>query len=68
MADWLVLQDRAALFHNAAPKISARTMHVDISQPSYEIITADQEVQSRCQSFMFKMEFNDTTLKDFGAA
>jgi hypothetical protein len=67
-ADWLVLQDREAFYHNAAPKLSTRIMHVDISQPSYENIKTDHEVQSRCQSFMFNMEFNDTTLKDFGAA
>jgi hypothetical protein len=67
-ADWLVLQDRESLYHNAAPKLSTRIMHVDISQPSYENIKTDHEVQSRCQSFMFNMEFTDTTLKDFGAA
>jgi hypothetical protein len=67
-ADWLILQDREALYQNAAPKISKRIMHIDVSQPSYESITTDTEVQSRCQSLMFQMEFDDTTLQNFGAA
>jgi hypothetical protein len=65
-ADWLILQDREALYNNAAPKLSTRIMSVDITQPTYETISTNCEVQFRCQTFMFNMEFNDTTLQDFG--
>jgi hypothetical protein len=65
--DWLVLQDRKALYNNQAPKLSQRIMQVDISQPTYENIKGDPEVQSRCATFMFNLEFKDMTLQDFGA-
>jgi hypothetical protein len=65
--DWIVLQDRETLYHNPAPKLTQRIMSVDISQPTYEKIKGNQEVQSRCETFMFNLEFTDTTLSDFGA-
>jgi hypothetical protein len=64
--DWLVLQDREKLYNNPAPRLTQRIMSVDISQPTYEIVK-NKEVQTRCETFMFNMEFNDTTLRHFGA-
>jgi hypothetical protein len=56
--DWLVLKERQALYHNQAPTITQRIMHVDISQPTYENVTGNQEVQSRCErTFMLNLEF-----------
>jgi hypothetical protein len=64
--DWLILHERRSLFHNPAPDISQRIMHVDISQPTYENIKGNQEeVETRCQNVMFELEFHD--LSDFGA-
>jgi hypothetical protein len=60
--DWIVLQDCETLYHNPAPKLTQRIMNVDISQPTYENIKGNQEVQSRCETFMFNLEFTDTTL------
>jgi hypothetical protein len=65
--DWFILKERQAFYHNQVPTIPQRIMHVDISQPTYEDVTGNQEVQSRCETFMFNLEFNDTTLQDFGA-
>jgi hypothetical protein len=64
--DWLVLHEQKSLSSNSAPNISQRIMHVDISKPTYENIKGDQEVQARCQNFMFDLEFHDLTLRDFG--
>jgi hypothetical protein len=65
--DWIVLQDRKALYHNPAPKLTQRIMSVDISQPTFKPIKGNQEVQFRCETFMFNLEFTDTTLSNFGA-
>jgi hypothetical protein len=34
--DWLVLGEREALYHNRAPKVTTRAMHIDITQPIYK--------------------------------
>jgi hypothetical protein len=42
-------------------------MHINITQPIYEKVRGDPDVEERCRTFMLNMEFNDSTLKDFGA-
>jgi hypothetical protein len=64
--DWLVLTEQKDSYHNPAPQLSPTIMHVDISQPIYEEAAGNREVQTRCQTLMFHMEFNDKTLRDFG--
>ncbi len=41
-------------------------MHVDVTQPIYEQVKGDQEVEDRLRTFMLNLELNDTTLQDFG--
>jgi hypothetical protein len=41
-------------------------MHVDITQPIYEQVQEDREVQNWLQTFMLNLELNDKTLKNFG--
>jgi hypothetical protein len=65
--DWLVLAEHKGSYHNKAPQLSPRVMHVDISQPTYENIHGNQEVEARCQDFLLHLEFNDKTMQDFGA-
>jgi hypothetical protein len=64
--DWQALQHQDKLYHNLAPKITPRAVHVNTTQPIYEIIEGNPEVETRCQNFMFNLEFNDMTLADFG--
>ena len=65
--DWLVLHEHKESYSNQAPKLSPRIMHVDISQPIYENVKGDHEVETRCLNFMFHLEFDDMTLRDYGA-
>jgi hypothetical protein len=64
--DWLVLTKQKGLYHNPAPQLSPTIVRVDILQPIYEEVAGDREVQTRCQTLMFHVEFNDKTLRDFG--
>jgi hypothetical protein len=64
--DWLILAEREALYHNHAPKVTTRAMHINITQPIYEKVWGDPDVEQRCRTFMLNMEFNDSSLKDFG--
>ena len=64
--DWLILRERQALYQNQAPIITTRVMHVDVTQPIYEQVKGDQEVEDRLRTFMLNLELNDTTLQDFG--
>ena len=64
--DWLILSELQSLYQNQAPSITKRIMHVDITQPIYERVRGDQEVQDRVRTFMFNLELNDETLKNFG--
>jgi hypothetical protein len=65
--DWLILAESEVLYHNRAPKVTTRAMHINITQPIYEKVRGDPDVEERCRTFMLNMEFNDSTLKDFGA-
>jgi hypothetical protein len=42
-------------------------MQVDITQPIYEQVRGNQEVEDRLLVFMMNMEYNDDTLKDYGS-
>jgi HKD family nuclease len=65
--DWLILGGKSALYDNEAPRISERVMQVDITQPIYEQVRGNQEVEDRLLVFMMNMEYNDDTLKDYGS-
>jgi hypothetical protein len=64
---WLMLSEQKLLYHNQAPRITTRAMHIDITQPIYEQVQGDHDVEGQCQTFMLNIEFNDSTLKNFGA-
>jgi hypothetical protein len=64
---WLILGEKSALYDNEAPKISERVMHVDITQPIYEQVRGNQEVEDRSRVFMMNMEYNDETLLNYGS-
>jgi hypothetical protein len=64
--DWLILSELQSLYQNQAPAITKRIMHVDITKPIYEQVRGDQEVQDGLRTFMFNLELNDETLKNFG--
>jgi hypothetical protein len=64
--DWLALADQSAHHQNQAPKVSSHVIHVDVTQPIFENISTNPEVQERCQVFMQKLEFSDETLQDYG--
>jgi hypothetical protein len=64
---WLILGEKSALYDNEAPRISERAMHVDITQPIYEQVRGNQEVEDRSRVFMMNMEYNDETLLNYGS-
>jgi hypothetical protein len=41
-------------------------MHIDITQPIYEQVREDREVQDQLRTFTLNLELNDETLKNFG--
>jgi hypothetical protein len=65
-ADWFALADQSAHDQNQAPKVSSRVIHINVTQPNFENISTDPEVQGQCQVFMQKLEFTDETLQDYG--
>jgi hypothetical protein len=58
---------RFALSKPHAKDHRARTMRINITQPIYEQVRGDPDVEEQCPAFMLNMEFNDNTLKDFGS-
>ena len=63
--DWQALAHRQSAFHNPAPVITTDILHLDVTQPLYEQAN-NHEVETRCQNFLFHMEFNDHTLAEYG--
>jgi hypothetical protein len=64
--DWRMLIDQKGLYDNDPPQIKQQWLHIDISQPREEQVKGNREVAERCQTFMFNLEFEDQTLRDFG--
>jgi hypothetical protein len=64
--EWRTLAEKSNQYNNASPEIRQRNIHVNVTQPVFEIHLSNDEVASRTQAFMSTLEFSDSALSAYG--